>query len=217
MPPDAARTSVAAMSYPEPNDVGPAAGGDLRVSAGDRTKVIDLLESAYAEGRITAQEHTERIQAATSAQTFDDLVPLTRDLVVLDAAAAPTWSQAPGTGSNEPELIVAIFAGASRTGRWQPRRNLSVLTLFGGTELDLTQAIFTDNVCEINVFCLFGGVEVRVPEGTHVRNECIAIFGGADTKSSEPLPGAPTVVLKGFVGFGGVEVREPKKKDRKRS
>ena len=201
------------MSYPEPNDVGPAAGGDLRVSTGDRTKVIDLLESAYAEGRITADEHAERIQAATAAQTFDDLVPLTRDLVPLDdAAATRTWSQAPGSGSTEPELIVAIFAGASRTGRWQPRRNLSVLALFGGAELDLTQAVFTDNVCEINVFCLFGGVEVRVPEGTHVRNECIAIFGGADARSDEPQPGAPTVVLKGFVGFGGVEVSTPKKK-----
>lgn len=205
------------MSYPEPNDVGPAAGGDLPVATTDRTKVIDLLESAYAEGRITAEEHAERIRAATAAQTFDDLVPLTRDLVALDDTMTQSWSQAPAGGSTEPELIVSIFAGVDRKGRWQPRRNLSVLTLFGGTDLDLTHATFTDNTCEINVFCLFGGVEVRVPEGTHVRNECIAIFGGSDAKAMEPQPGAPTVVVKGFVGFGGVEVRGPRKKDRNRS
>ena len=85
-----------------------------------------------------------------------------------------------------------------------------MLTLFGGAELDLTQAVFTDNACEINVFCLFGGIEVTVPEGTKVRNECIAIFGGSDTKTEPPLPGAPTVIVKGFIGFGGVEVRGPK-------
>lgn len=52
-----------------------------------------------------------------------------------------------------------------------------------GAELDLTQAVFTDNVCEINVFCLFGGIEITVPDGTTVRNECVAVFGGSDTKT----------------------------------
>lgn len=198
------------MSYPEPTDVGPAFGGNLPVNDSDKTTVVTLLDTALAEGRITAAEHSERIAAAHGAETFDDLVPLTRDLVALDApAAAPAWSSAPGTGDPGPELIVAIFSGASRSGRWQPRRNLSVLTLFGGAELDLTQAVFTDNVCEINVFCMFGGLDVRVPEGTDVRNECSAIFGGSDTKTEPAVPGAPTVIVKGFVAFGGVAVRGP--------
>ena len=206
------------MSFHEPTDVGPAYGGDLPVAAADRTKVLTLLDSAYAEGRLTPAEHVERTQAANLAQTFDDLVPLTRDLVPLDApSATPAWASAPASGDPGPEMVVAIFSGASRTGRWQPRRNLSVLTLFGGIELDLTQAVFTDNVCEINVFCMFGGVEIRVPDGTNVRNECIAVFGGSDTKTEPPVPGAPTVIVKGFVGFGGVEVRGPNKKDRKRA
>ncbi|MFT3860660.1 DUF1707 SHOCT-like domain-containing protein [Micropruina sp.] len=204
------------MSFAEPTDVGPAFGGDLPVSPSDKTRVLALLDAARAEGRITQTEHAERSQAAHLAQTFDDLVPLTRDLVALDAptAAPAAWSSAPGDPDAGPELIVAIFGGASRTGRWHPRRNLSVLTLFGGTELDLTQAVFTDNVCEINVFCLFGGVEVKVPDGTQVRNEAIAIFGGADTKTVPPVAGGPTVIVKGLVGFGGIEVRGLSKKDR---
>ncbi|HVK45444.1 MAG TPA: DUF1707 domain-containing protein [Micropruina sp.] len=202
------------MTYSEPTDVGPAFGGDLPVNAGDRTKVMTLLDSAYAEGRLTPTEHVERTEAAKLAHTFDDLVPLTRDLVALDgASSSPAWASAPAGGDHGPEMIVAIFAGASRTGRWQPRRNLSVLAMFGGVELDLTQAVFTENTCEINVFCLFGGIEVKVPEGTNVRNECIAVFGGADTKTDPPLPGAPSVIVKGFIGFGGVEVRGPKKED----
>lgn len=205
------------MSYPEPTDVGPAYGGNLAVNDSGKTKVLTLLDAAVAEGRITPAEHAERTQAAHQADTFDDLVPLTRDLVVVPGpAATPTWSSAPVGPDTGPEMIVAIFSGAARKGVWQPRRNLSVLTLFGGAELDLTQAVFTDNVCEINVFCLFGGIEITVPDGATVRNEAIAIFGGAEAKTIPPAPTGPTVVVKGFVGFGGVEVRALSKKQRKR-
>lgn len=206
------------MSYPEPSDVGPAAGGHLPVSDGDRTKVVTLLESAYAEGRITPQEHAERLQAAAAAETFDDLVPLTRDLVVLDQSAPATraWSQAPAASGPEPELIVTLFGATERRGRWQPRRNLSVLNLFGATELDLREAVFTDNVCEINVFCLFGAVEVLVPEGAEVQNRALAVFGGSSAKGTQPVPGAPTVILRGFVGFGAAEAHVKKPKDKKK-
>lgn len=206
------------MSFPEPSDVGPAVGGNLPVSESDRNKVVTLLESAFAEGRITTIEHAERMQAAADAETFDDLVPLTRDLVALDAPSAPSpsWSQAPGQAGAEPELIVTLFGGTERRGRWQPRRNLSVLNLFGGTVLDLREATFTDNACEINVFCLFGGIDVLVPEGIDLENRTLAIFGGASAKvTSPPAPGAPKVVVRGFVGFGGVDarVKRLKKKD----
>jgi hypothetical protein len=177
-----------------------------------------LLSAAFAEGRLTRDEHDERQQAVVAAQTFDDLVPLTRDLVALDEhspTSQPPWSAAPqplGAGA-EPEMLIALFGGTTRKGRWYPRRNLSVLTMFGGTEIDLSEAVVSDNICEINVFCLFGGVEVRVPDGATVRNECVAIFGGADTgKVVPPVPTGPTVVVKGFVGFGGVEVRGPRRK-----
>ena len=205
------------MSFPEPSDVGPAVGGNLPVSETDRGKVVTLLESAYAEGRITTAEHAERMQAAADAETFDDLVPLTRDLVALDAPSAPTpaWSQAPAPAGAEPELIVTLFGSTERRGRWQPRRNLSVLNLFGGTVLDLREATFTDNTCEINVFCLFGGIEVLVPEGTDLENRALAVFGGAGAKvATPPAPGAPKVVLRGFVGFGGVEARVKRLKNK---
>lgn len=155
------------MSYAEPSDVGPAFGGDRRVHDEDRAKVVTLLDTAHAEGRITAAEHAERLSSAQTAQTFDDLVPLTRDLVAVSQASPTSWNQPqqPSAGGPEPELIVTLFGATERRGRWQARRNLSVLNLFGATELDLRQASFTGNVCEINVFCLFGSVDVIVPRG----------------------------------------------------
>ena len=70
-------------ALPEPTNVGPIAGGNLRASDADREQVATLLSTAYAEGRLTREEHDERIDQLMAAKTFDDLIPITRDLVVI--------------------------------------------------------------------------------------------------------------------------------------
>lgn len=206
------------MSNPlEPSDVGPAAGGDLTASDTDRDHVIALLTAAQAEGRLTAAERDQRVAAARTAETFDDLVPLTRDLVSpTGPAARPVMNYDESHGTEEADQIVAIFGGATRKHRWRVRRNTSILAMFGGVELDLTEATFEAHELTFNVFCLFGGVEVTVPPGTDVDSSVIAVFGGAEVRKLAPPDGvAPRIVVKGFCGFGGVEVRNPK--DRKRN
>lgn len=206
------------MSNPlEPSDVGPAAGGDLTASDTDRDHVIALLTAAQAEGRLTAAERDQRVAAARTAETFDDLVPLTRDLVSpTGPAARPVMNYDESHGGEEADQIVAIFGGATRKHRWKVRRNTSILAMFGGVELDLTEATFEAHELTFNVFCLFGGVEVTVPPGTDVDSSVIAVFGGAEVRKLAPPDGvAPRIVVKGFCGFGGVEVRNPK--DRKRN
>lgn len=209
------------MSSPlEPSDVGPAVGGNLPASDSDRDHVITLLTAAHAEGRLTLAERDERIAAARVAETFDDLVPLTRDLVTVEGIST---FRAPTAGvpvidtvdaSPDADLVVTIFGGTERRGAWRVREHTSVLNLFGGTELDMTRAIFESATVSINVFCLFGGIDVIVPPGTNVRNEAIAIFGGSGAgRVAPPLPGAPTVIVRGFVGFGGVEIGNPKHKN----
>ncbi len=188
----------------------------MRASDADRNLVADLLTAAYSEGRITRDELDERLTAAMSARTFADLAPVTADLVpgsvegravgALGTPAAPSIDRehaSPGT-----DTTIAVFGGTDRRGPWRARRRLTSLTLFGGTQLDFRDATFESDVCEVSILCLFGGVEVLVPEGVAVRNECIAVFGGTDIKhTSPPRPGAPTLVLRGFVAFGGVEAK----------
>ncbi len=205
------------MSNPlEPSDVGPAVGGDLTASDADRDHVITLLTAAQAEGRLTVAERDQRIAAARSAEIFDDLVPLTRDLVSpTGPAARPVVNYDEGHGSEEADQIVAIFGGTTRKNRWRVRRNTSILTMFGGVELDLTEATFEAHELTFNVFCLFGGVEVTVPPGTDVDCQVVAVFGGAEARKVGPPDGiAPRLVVKGFCGFGGVEVRNPKVRKR---
>ncbi|CAL8968880.1 putative protein [Propionicimonas sp. T2.31MG-18] len=206
------------MSNPlEPSDVGPAAGGDLTASDADRGHVISLLNAAQAEGRLTPVERDQRIAAARLAETFDDLVPLTRDLVSpTGPAARPVVTYDEANATDAADQIVAIFAGTTRKHTWRVRRNTSILAMFGGVELDLTKATFEAHELTFNVFCLFGGVEVVVPPGTEVDSQVMAVFGGADVRKLTPPDGsAPRLVVKGFCGFGGVEVRNPKARDRR--
>ena len=205
---------------PEPSNVGPIAGGDLRASDADRDQVATLLSTAYAEGRLSREEHEERLDQLMAAKTFDDLLPITRDLVIVGPPAPVATSQSSSrfaidtTGQNpESDKMIAIFGGVTRKGRWRVRKNTHALALFGGMDLDLRNAIFEAPVVEISGFWCFGGLDIKVPEGIEIQDQTAGIFGGTDVRDvGDPAPGAPTLVIKGVSLFGGVSIKGPKKR-----
>ena len=151
-----------------------------------------------------------------AARTFDDLVRLTTDLVPLDAAPATVSAATPQLvvghgGTAETDRMVAVFGSVERKGRWRIRALSQVTAVFGSVELDLREADFDAPVVELNVQTCFGGVEVKVPAGITVLNETVNIFGGTEIKNvGEPVPGAPTLVVRGTVFFGSVSVKGPR-------
>ena len=54
----------------------------VRVSDADRDATIQTLNESVAVGRLTPEEHAERVEAALRAKTAGDLSVLTRDLVL---------------------------------------------------------------------------------------------------------------------------------------
>ena len=102
---------------------------------------------------------------------------------------------------------MALFGGFQRKGQWRVRRDNQLLTVFGGGELDLTEATWESHQIEMSGLTVFGGVEITVPEGVVVRNETVAIFGGADVDVPPAPAGSPTLVVKGLCVFGGVSVK----------
>jgi hypothetical protein len=59
----------------------PAAGGTrLRASDADRDAAAAVLSAAFAEGRLTAGEHEQRLGAAYAARTWQQLRQVTADL-----------------------------------------------------------------------------------------------------------------------------------------
>jgi hypothetical protein len=194
----------------------------MRASDTDRDRVADQLREALAEGRITPQEHTERIEAVYAAKTYAELVPVIEDL--------PGPSGAPEAGVNlhkdaaapapphQPTTIAAVFSGAERKGRWLVEPNTNVLALFGGVDLDFRQAVLSQREVTVNVTCIFGGVDIKVPPGVRVISSNVAIFGGTSVPGDDPLePDAPVIKVTGLTLFGGVDVkRKELKPPRKR-
>ena len=68
----------------------PAMGGpETRASDADRDAAAGLLNAAFAEGRLTAGEHDQRLSAAFAALTWQQLHQLTADLPAPPGAAEP--------------------------------------------------------------------------------------------------------------------------------
>jgi Domain of unknown function (DUF1707)/Domain of unknown function (DUF4190) len=59
--------------------------GKLRASDTDRDRVVELLNAAYTEGRLSKDEYDARLESAFSARTYADL-----DQIVIDLPVAPT-------------------------------------------------------------------------------------------------------------------------------
>ena len=184
--------------------------GQLRVSDADRDQVTEVLHTAYADGRINLDEHAERTSAALEAKTFDELTPLTADLVPAAAPRPAHLSLVPDSG--EPERITAMLAESNRKGRLTVGRQLQVNVVLGSSVIDLTEATFTSREVEITCTQLLGSITIRVRPGTTVRFEAANVLGDSSVKGvGEPTNGEPTLVVRGTNILGEISVRGPKK------
>ncbi|MFH9606629.1 DUF1707 domain-containing protein [Streptomyces sp. NPDC017448] len=200
-----------APAAPPPAEA-PAADG-LRASDADRDRIADILREAMAEGRLTADEHAERVDLVYRAKTVGELQPLIRDLPASSASTARPGEQQPyAYGPQGPEgpmeNLVAVFSGASRKGRWRVGGRTNAFALFGSVEIDLTEALFGQRLTVINATSIFGSVDVRVPENISLRGNGTGVFGTFDVRTLESAdPEAPVVVVNGYSVFGTVEAR----------
>ncbi|WP_370423945.1 DUF1707 domain-containing protein [Streptomyces sp. QH1-20] len=181
----------------------------LRASDADRDRTADILREALAEGRLTAEEHAERIGAVYRARTHAELEPLVRDLPKgrRPAPGGPLPYPYP-VPSAATENLVAVFGGAARKGRWRVGPRTNAFALFGEVEIDLSEALFTQREIVINATAVFGGVDIKVPENVSVRSAGTGVFGGFDVRTHEAdEPDAPVVLVTGFALFGAVKAR----------
>ncbi|MDI3419473.1 DUF1707 SHOCT-like domain-containing protein [Streptomyces luteolus] len=197
-----------------PQQTAPAAEpADLRASDADRDRTADILREAMAEGRLTAEEHADRIDGVYRAKTLAELEPYVRDLPGAHqsrpAPAPHTDAPLPGTIPAEPdENLVAVFSGATRKGRWRVGRRTHAYAVFGSVEIDLTEAIFEYPQIVIKAWSVFGSVEVRVPENVTLRGTGSGVCGNfeVDTQEAEDAQ-APVVFVGGYAVFGSIEAK----------
>jgi hypothetical protein len=76
-----------------------AAGGEpgkMRAADADRDRVVECLNIAYSEGRLSKDEHDGRVENALSARTYADLDQLVTDLPATRATAVTSVAKTNG-------------------------------------------------------------------------------------------------------------------------
>ncbi|MFH9265397.1 DUF1707 domain-containing protein [Streptomyces sp. NPDC017546] len=187
-------------------------GDGIRASDADRDRIADILREAMAEGRLTADEHGERIDLVYRAKTVGELQPLIRDLPAPSGSPARPGSEpyayGPENDDGPADNLVAVFSSATRKGRWRVGGRTNAFALFGSVEIDLTEALFGQRLTVINATSIFGSVDIRVPENISLRGNGTGVFGTFEVRTLEsPDPEAPVVVVNGYSVFGTVEAR----------
>jgi hypothetical protein len=120
---------------------------------------------------------------------------------------------APSSSPSSDDTIdsVIIFGGVKKKIISKTFRGGELTTIFGGSELDLTQADVPHRI-ELELTQIFGGTKLIVPPHWRIQSDdLVSIFGGMDDKRAVPAdvmidPGK-VLVLRGTCIFGGIDIK----------
>ncbi|HEY6946107.1 MAG TPA: DUF5668 domain-containing protein [Candidatus Acidoferrum sp.] len=122
----------------------------------------------------------------------------------------------PGSKEGDPRTTLneaVVFGGLERRMTSQDFQGGDVTAIFGGVELDLTEAKIQTNEATLAITAIFGGVEIRIPPNWQVAFRGAPIFGGIEDKTRTARVNDPTspdlkvLVITGAVIFGGLEIK----------
>jgi Domain of unknown function (DUF1707)/Cell wall-active antibiotics response 4TMS YvqF len=186
---------------------------DLRASDSDRDRVIELLSDAAADGRLTVEEHSERVERAHGARTLGELAVLTSDLV--GPAAQPIRLDGK-------RAVAGVFGRDGRDGRWVVPSALPVLAICGEVELDLREALLQSGHIVIYATVICGTLHLIVPEGLAVEVNGTTLLTRRINRTvrqsaparSDPLPPdwqPPVIEVRTVAICGTIRVTSPRK------
>ena len=194
----------------------PGRGGELKPAAGlrashqDRERAVDLLRVAAGDGRITAEELDERLEAALTARTRGELAVLTSDL-----PASP--DAAPHVPAPKPKDVVRIACRSGnmeREGRWIVPRRLEAQVRSGRIRLDFTQAVITQPLLHIDADVSSGSLVLVTRPGIVVDADDVAIRSGrvrVRAPWGHDVPVTLRIDVSGQVGSGEIRARPPRR------
>jgi len=146
------------------------------------------------------------------------------DYTVKDGGDIPPSGEPAAAGTNTPPPdippfghhngddyldTVSIFGGVNKTILSKNFKGGDIVNIFGGAELDFTQADIDGRVY-LDITQIFGGTKIIVPSNWQVVSDLAAVFASVDDKrirSTASNVNGKILVLKGVSIFAGVDIR----------
>ncbi len=189
------------------------ADAELRASHSDRDTVVELLQVAAGDGRLSADELDERLERALTAKTYAELAVLTADLPATPGAPAVV---APGAVTATPKDLVRIAVRSSvahRDGHWVVPKEMQVTVGSGGVTLDFTEAVITQPLLRVAAEVKSGTLTLITRPGILVDADDVTVRSGSVTVPSAPGAGVPVelrVEVTGSVRSGSITAGPPR-------
>jgi class 3 adenylate cyclase len=180
----------------------PARPAGLRASHADRDRAVEVLKAAAADGRLTADDLDQRLEAALTARTRADLEPLLADLTAAAEAQAPDVAR-----------IKCSSGSAKRDGSWVVPRRLEIDVGSGSVRLDFRQAVIAAAELRIDARIASGTLRLITRPGIVVDADDVTVSSGS--VKVVPPGGAGVsaelrVKVSGRVGSGSVSAGPPR-------
>jgi Domain of unknown function (DUF1707) len=195
---------------------GPVRGSvpELRASHADRDKVVEILRIAAGDGRLTADELDQRLEAALTARTYQELAALTADLPPSSPAAAPRAA----VPAQPKDLVRIECKGSSvrRVGGWVVPKAMEVSAIGASVRLDFTEAVITGPVLRIDASVHGGSLVLVTRPGIEVDTDDVTLIGGSVSNRVRPgarsdQPALLRVEVSGQNRGGTIKARPPRR------
>ncbi len=115
----------------------------------------------------------------------------------------------PAAAGSRDLSITSAFSAANERVDGEFRRGQATC-VFGSAEIDLRDAQISHPPAVVDISCIFGGAELRVPRGWVIRNDVIGLFGGVsdERRGDAEAGGSPRLSVQGAVVFGGLTLKD---------
>lgn len=101
----------------------------------------------------------------------------------------------------------ALMSGNVQRSSAEPVDAIQATAVMGGCALDLRKIRTGERETVIDVFALWGGIEITIPEGWALELRVTPILAGVEDSTAPPAPDAPVVLIRGTIVMGGAEVK----------
>jgi len=148
-------------------------------------------------------------QTALVRVSFWDLWPM----LLVFFGAYLVWQGATGRSGRRPApqgdtiSAFALLGGVARGNNSAQFRGGDITVFMAGCEVDLRQAAIHGDAT-IDVFAMWGGIEIRVPDDWTVISRVTPILGGLDDKTRPPQGlSKHRLTVRGLAVMGGIEIK----------